>query len=93
MLLGCRRRTPLRPRRRTAAHSQSPLSRSIKEPEEELGTRFFVRIARRTQLTRMGRLFLEHVRRVFATLDQVRDSVKFAPTVPAEVLPAGGAMQ
>lgn len=38
----------------------------------------------------MGRLFLEHVRRVFATLDQVRDSVKFAPTVPAEVLQAGG---
>ena len=55
---------------------QSPLSRTVKELEEELGARLFVRTTRRTQLTRAGRLFLVHVHRVFAALDQARDSVK-----------------
>ena len=55
---------------------QSPLSRTIKELEEELGARLFVRTTRSTQLTRAGRLFLEHVRRVFLVLSQARDSVK-----------------
>lgn len=57
---------------------QSPLSRTIKEIEEELGARLFVRTTRSTQLTRAGRLFLEHVPRVFAALEQARDSVKSA---------------
>lgn len=57
---------------------QSPLSRTIKELEEELGARLFVRTTRSTQLTRAGRLFLEHVPRVFAALEQARDSVKAA---------------
>lgn len=57
---------------------QSPLSRTIKELEEELDIRLFVRTTRSTQLTRAGRLFLEHVPRVFAALDQARDSVKSA---------------
>ncbi len=57
---------------------QSLLSRTIKELEEELSSRLFVRTTRRTQLTRAGRLFQEHVRRVFAALDQARDSVKSA---------------
>ena len=55
---------------------QSPLSRTIKELEEERGARLFVRTTRSTQLTRAGRLFLEHVRRVFLVLSQARDSVK-----------------
>lgn len=57
---------------------QSPLSRTIKELEEELGAHLFVRTTRSTQLTRAGRLFLEHVPRVFAALDQARSSVKSA---------------
>ena len=57
---------------------QSPLSRTIKELEEELGTRLFVRTTRSTQLTRAGRLLLEHVPRVFVALEQARDSVKSA---------------
>ena len=36
---------------------QSPLSRAVKELEEELGARLFVRTTRSTQLT-CGRLFL-----------------------------------
>jgi len=55
---------------------QSPLSRAIKELEEELGVVLFARTTRSTRLTRAGRLFLEHVRRVFAVLQQARDSVK-----------------
>ena len=57
---------------------QSPLSRTIKELEEELGARLFVRTTRSTQLTRAGRQLLEHVPRIFAALEQARDSVKSA---------------
>ncbi|WP_425894547.1 LysR family transcriptional regulator [Ralstonia pseudosolanacearum] len=57
---------------------QSPLSRAIKELEEDLGVQLFVRTTRSTQLTRAGRMFLEHVPRVFASLQQARDSVKAA---------------
>ena len=57
---------------------QSPLSRAIKELEEELGVVLFARTTRSTRLTRAGKLFLEHVRRVFKALEQARDSVKAA---------------
>lgn len=57
---------------------QSPLSRAIKELEEELGVVLFNRTTRSTRLTRAGKLFLDHVRRVFAVLQQARDSVKAA---------------
>lgn len=57
---------------------QSPLSRAIKELEEELGVALFARTTRSTQLTHAGMLFLEHVRRVFSALEQARDSVKAA---------------
>lgn len=57
---------------------QSPLSRAIKELEEELGVVLFARTTRSTQLTRAGKLFLEHVPRVFMALQQARDSVKAA---------------
>ena len=57
---------------------QSPLSRAIKELEEELGEQLFVRTSRSTRLTRAGKLFLEHVPRVFIALQQARDSVKAA---------------
>ncbi|RQQ57185.1 LysR substrate-binding domain-containing protein [Burkholderia stagnalis] len=57
---------------------QSPLSRAIKELEEELGVQLFVRTTRSTRLTRAGRMFFEHVPRIFASLQQARDSVKAA---------------
>ena len=55
---------------------QSPLSRAIKELEEELGVRLFDRNTRGTRLTRAGQTFMEHVPRVFAALTQARDSVR-----------------
>ncbi|MCS7934123.1 LysR family transcriptional regulator [Pseudomonas aeruginosa] len=57
---------------------QSPLSRAIKELEEELGVMLFARTTRSTRLTRAGGLFLEHVPRVFSALQQARDSVNAA---------------
>ncbi|MBN5182477.1 LysR family transcriptional regulator [Serratia marcescens] len=59
---------------------QSPLSRAIKELEEELGVVLFNRTTRSTRLTRAGKLFLEHVRRLFTVLQQARDSVRAAAT-------------
>jgi len=57
---------------------QSPLSRAVKDLEDELGAQLFVRTTRSTRLTRAGKLFLEHVRRIFTALQQARDSVKAA---------------
>lgn len=55
---------------------QSPLSRAIKELEEDLGAQLFVRTTRSTRLTHAGQMLLEHVPRVFASLQQARDCVK-----------------
>ncbi len=57
---------------------QSPLSRAIKELEADLGVLLFERTTRSTRLTRAGRMFREHVPRVFAVLEQARRSVKSA---------------
>ncbi|HDR9032943.1 LysR family transcriptional regulator [Burkholderia multivorans] len=55
---------------------QSPLSRAIRELEDELGTLLFDRDRRGTRLTQAGTVFLQDVRRVFTTLDQARENVK-----------------
>lgn len=57
---------------------QSPLSRTIKELEEDLGVLLFNRTTRSTRLTRAGHLFLDNVPRIFTALEQARDSVKAA---------------
>lgn len=55
---------------------QSPLSRTIKELEAELGAKLFDRDRRGTRLTPAGSVFLQDVRRLFATLDQAQDNVR-----------------
>lgn len=55
---------------------QSPLSRAIKELEEDLGARLFDRTTRSTRLTWTGQVFLEDVRRIFTAFDQARANVK-----------------
>jgi DNA-binding transcriptional LysR family regulator len=52
---------------------QSGLSVSIKELEQELGTRLFDRTTRRVNLTTAGSLFLDHVR---ASLIELQDGVQ-----------------
>ena len=55
---------------------QPPLSRAIKELEDELGATLFDRDRRGTRLTPAGAAFLQDVRRVFAALEQSRENVK-----------------
>ena len=55
---------------------QPPLSRAIKELEDELGATLFDRDRRGTRLTPVGSAFLQDVRRVFAALEQGRENVK-----------------
>lgn len=49
--------------------SQSNLSHSIQELEDELGTKFFVRKGRNIKLTKYGELFLPYVQQTLETLD------------------------
>lgn len=55
---------------------QSPLSRAIKELEEDLGVRLFIRNSRSTRLSRAGQVFKEHVPRIFTAVQQARDGAK-----------------
>lgn len=57
---------------------QSPLSRTIKELEEDLGAQLFKRTTRSTCLTPAGKAFLERVPRVFQALEQAREGVRSA---------------
>src|SRR3546814_195418 len=57
---------------------QSPLSRTIKHLEGELGVLLFKRDRRGTHLTPAGEVFLQNVRRVFTSLDQATASAKAA---------------
>ncbi|MCB5206818.1 LysR family transcriptional regulator [Methylovorus mays] len=55
---------------------QPPLSRAIKELEDELGAVLFDRNRRGTALTAAGAIFLKDVRRLFTVLDQARENAK-----------------
>lgn len=55
---------------------QSPLSRTIKELEKELDVDLFARSTRNTQLTPAGKIFLEHVPRIFAAVEQSQDAIR-----------------
>ncbi len=57
---------------------QSPLSRTIKDLEGELGVVLFKRDRRGTHLTPAGEAFLVDVRRVFVSLDHATASAKAA---------------
>lgn len=55
---------------------QSSLSRIIKQLEEDLGEELFLLTSRITQLTRAGKLFLEHVPRIFTAMQQTHNMRK-----------------
>jgi DNA-binding transcriptional LysR family regulator len=55
---------------------QPPLSRAIKELEDELGVVLFDRNRRGTALTAAGAVFLQDVRRLFTVLEQARENAK-----------------
>nr|WP_294790905.1 LysR family transcriptional regulator [uncultured Mucilaginibacter sp.] len=56
--------------------SQPPLSRQIKELEDELGARLFNRNNKRVMLTDAGRYFLIEVNKILAGLEECRHTVK-----------------
>lgn len=55
---------------------QSPLSKTIKELEDEVGTLLFDRNRRGTRLTSAGAVFLQDVRRLFTVLDQALENAR-----------------
>lgn len=55
---------------------QPPLSRTIKELEDDLGVLLFDRDRRGTKLTSAGAAFLQDVQRLFTVLEQARENVR-----------------
>lgn len=57
---------------------QSPLSRAIKDLENDLGVQLLERDPRGTRLTWAGQVLLEDVRRIFVTIEQARGNARAA---------------
>src|SRR3954470_620087 len=56
--------------------SQPPLSRQIRELEDELGVKLFERTARSIEITEAGRIFLQEARAVLQRVDQAIGTLK-----------------
>jgi DNA-binding transcriptional LysR family regulator len=80
--------------------SQPPLSRQIRDLEEELGVQLFRRTARSVELTEAGKLFLNEARAVLLRSDEAVQAVRalaagtrgqvrvgYAPSLTVEILP------
>lgn len=80
--------------------SQPPLSRQIRDLEDELGVELFERSAKSIRLTEAGRLFLTEARAVLERADQAAQAVKslatgltgqlnvgYAPSLAVDILP------
>jgi DNA-binding transcriptional LysR family regulator len=61
--------------------SQPPLSRQIRDLEEELGVALLERSAKAVKLTEAGRIFLVEAQAVLARADQAREAVR-GPSTP-----------
>jgi DNA-binding transcriptional LysR family regulator len=69
--------------------SQSPLSRTIRELERELGLVLFVRTTRRVELTPAGSALLERARRALAEIDAAIDDARRAARPDGGTLAVG----
>ncbi|MEO6741247.1 MAG: LysR substrate-binding domain-containing protein [Chthoniobacteraceae bacterium] len=81
--------------------SQPPLSRQIRDLEDELGVPLFARSAKSVRLTEAGRVFLDEARAVLRRADEAVGAVRaiangsggeihvgYAPSLTVEILPA-----
>ena len=81
--------------------SQPPLSRQIRDLEDELGVPLFARSAKSVRLTEAGRVFLDEARAVLRRADEAVGTVRaiangsggkihvgYAPSLTVEILPA-----
>jgi DNA-binding transcriptional LysR family regulator len=68
---------------------QSPLSRAIKELEEELGVALFARTTRSTRLTRAGKLFFGRVCRALPAGPQTHSHGRTAALSAGALLSVG----
>ncbi|EOX6785731.1 LysR family transcriptional regulator [Pseudomonas aeruginosa] len=57
---------------------QSPLSRAIKELEDDLGAQLLERSSRGTRLTWAGQVLMEDIGRIFTAIEQARANVRAA---------------
>lgn len=57
---------------------QSPLSRAIKDLENQLGVRLLERTTRCTTITKAGQIFLTEARRILASVEQAKSAIKSA---------------
>ena len=82
--------------------SQPPLSRQIRDLEEELGVELFKRTAKSLELTEAGKIFLNEARAVLLRSDAAVQTVRavakgargqvrvgYAPSLTVEILPSG----
>jgi DNA-binding transcriptional LysR family regulator len=80
--------------------SQPPLSRQIRDLEEELGVELFKRTAKSVELTEAGKIFLNEARAVLLRADEAVQTVRvvargargqvrvgYAPSLTVEILP------
>jgi DNA-binding transcriptional LysR family regulator len=72
--------------------SVSPLSRQIRQLEEEFGVRLFARDRRRVELTDAGQLFLEEAKALIHHTAEVSDRLRLASRGEAGVVKVGVAL-
>ena len=72
--------------------SQSAVSQSIKQLEQQLGTRLFLRSPRGVALTEDGRLLFEYVRSAMGLLETGEDKLQQSRTLQAGTLVIGALM-
>jgi DNA-binding transcriptional LysR family regulator len=69
--------------------SQPPLSRQIRDLEEEIGTALFDRSSKRLQLTAAGELFLQEARRILSQVERARRITKATGSGQAGLITIG----